>query len=122
MAKIKLIKSDGTVIKYSGSYDAEKGVIFSGTKRIYPGRDDTVEVGPCFVATAVYGDANAPQVQVLRTWRDSEILPTRWGKGFVYFYYWIGPYGAWAIRHFPILGRPTRWLLDRIANGIERRS
>ena len=41
----------------------------------------------CFVATAVYGDRNAPQVNVLRDFRDNVLAKSATGKAFVDFYY-----------------------------------
>ena len=41
----------------------------------------------CFVATAVYGDVNAPQVEVLREFRDNVLKDYTLGRAFVEFYY-----------------------------------
>lgn len=41
----------------------------------------------CFVATAVYGDVNAPQVQKLREIRDNVLVQNSLGRAFVDFYY-----------------------------------
>ena len=41
----------------------------------------------CFVATAVYGDIDAPQVQVLREFRDDVLMRNEVGRTAVNFYY-----------------------------------
>jgi len=41
----------------------------------------------CFVATAVYGDINAPEVQTLRDFRDNVMVNTSLGRKVVEFYY-----------------------------------
>lgn len=41
----------------------------------------------CFIATAVYGDKNAPQVQKLREFRDNVLMQSSTGRAFVNFYY-----------------------------------
>ena len=41
----------------------------------------------CFVATAVYGDRNAPQVEALREFRDNVLMQDPMVKVFVAFYY-----------------------------------
>ena len=41
----------------------------------------------CFVATVVYGDINAPQVEALRGFRDNVLMQSELGKTFVNFYY-----------------------------------
>jgi len=45
----------------------------------------------CYVATAVYGSYDCPQVWVLRRFRD-DVLDERWyGKAFIKLYYYISP-------------------------------
>jgi DNA-binding beta-propeller fold protein YncE len=66
--------------------------------------------GPCFIATAAYGSEMAPQVQLLRDFRDRRLMTHRPGRAFVAFYY----------RHSPALAewiRPseTRRALVRAA-------
>jgi len=41
----------------------------------------------CFVATAVYGDINAPEVQVLRDFRDDVLRRSALGRKAIDFYY-----------------------------------
>ena len=41
----------------------------------------------CFVATAVYGDIDAPEVQVLREFRDNVLMESDLGRKVVDFYY-----------------------------------
>lgn len=48
---------------------------------------EEVESDICFVATAVYGSKNAPQVQTLRDFRDNVLMKNTLGKAFVNFYY-----------------------------------
>ncbi len=49
---------------------------------------------PCFVATAVYGDALHPEVVVLRAWRDTVLVKSRPGQQFVRIYGVVGPFLA----------------------------
>ncbi|OGW26617.1 MAG: hypothetical protein A2X56_11295 [Nitrospirae bacterium GWC2_57_13] len=48
----------------------------------------------CFIATATYGYYSAPQVQVLRDFRDRYLLTNAPGRYFVNWYYTAGPVGA----------------------------
>ena len=41
----------------------------------------------CFVATAVYGSRDAPQVRTLRDFRDNVLMQSSTGRAFVDFYY-----------------------------------
>jgi len=60
------------------------------------GGDDDI----CFIATAAFGDIDAPQVRLLREMRDRSLLKTEWGRRFVRFYYrWSPPVAAWLKEH-----------------------
>jgi hypothetical protein len=54
----------------------------------------------CFIATAAYGTAMDPHIDVLRWFRDRYLLQTKWGKSFVQLYYRTSP---------PI----ARWISER---------
>lgn len=47
--------------------------------------------GRCFVATACYGSYDAPEVLILRKYRDEKLLNTFLGSAFVRFYYAVSP-------------------------------
>ena len=48
---------------------------------------EKVEERECFVATVVYGDRNAPQVETLREFRNNVLMQSVAGRAFVDFYY-----------------------------------
>jgi hypothetical protein len=66
----------------------------------------------CFIATAVYGDFNAPEVVALRRWRDQSLMPMRAGRIFVAVYYWVSPPIANFLSRNPWLARRARKFLD----------
>jgi hypothetical protein len=65
----------------------------------------------CFIATAAYGFYSAPQVQVLRDFRDRYLLTNAPGRAFVAWYYLYGPRGAHFINAHPWLKPPVRFAL-----------
>ena len=65
----------------------------------------------CFIATAAYGFYDAPQVQVLRKFRDSYLMTNAPGRSFVAWYYQHGPRGAAFINAHPWLKLPVRFAL-----------
>lgn len=71
--------------------------------------DEVFDVG-CFVATAAHEDATAPEVRVLRRYRDEVLRRSVAGRLFVRAYYGLGPYGARMIR-----GRPRAKAAVRLA-------
>ena len=54
---------------------------------IYYGKSDS----GCYVATAVYGSYNCPQVWTLRRFRDNTLDATWYGRAFIKTYYAISP-------------------------------
>lgn len=56
----------------------------------------------CFIATAAYGDSNAPDIRVLRRFRDNVLLTNSVGQDFVETYYDYGPAAANFIADRPV--------------------
>lgn len=67
----------------------------------------------CFVATAIYGDQNHPQVQKLRNFRDARLNNSIAGRHFIKFYYAFGPTLALLPRSSKLTKRVLRHILDR---------
>lgn len=65
----------------------------------------------CFVATAVYGNANHPDVLTLRWWRDAALARSWGGRRFIACYYGLGPVIAAFVRKSPVLMRMVRRIL-----------
>lgn len=52
---------------------------------------ETMQGGGCYVATAVYGSYDCPQVWTLRRYRDHTLAETWYGRAFIRTYYAISP-------------------------------
>ncbi|MDO9353889.1 MAG: CFI-box-CTERM domain-containing protein [Solirubrobacteraceae bacterium] len=65
----------------------------------------------CYVATAAHGDFDAPEVVVLRQYRDERLRVRPVGRAFSWAYYRFGPYPAAVIDRVPELRAPARQLL-----------
>ena len=75
----------------------------------------TLEKKGCFIATAVYGGADTPEVQQFYRIRDHYLSQSVAGRFFIAFYYKVSPGMARWIQNKPILKQLTRTLvLDRI--------
>lgn len=65
----------------------------------------------CFIATACYGDYDAPEVIVLRKYRDEVLYQTEAGKIFIKIYYSVSPTFAKVIRQSVYFRNITRRIL-----------
>ena len=77
--------------------------------------------GPCYVATAVYGSYDCPEVWTLRRFRDNTLAETWYGMSFIKMYYAISPT---LVRWFG----NTTWFktlwrkpLDKLVNTLNRK-
>lgn len=85
-------------------------------KSVYPFDDDLwIGSSPCFIATAAYGSAMAPEVRTLRAFRDRVLLAAPFGSAVVELYYRLSPPLAAVIGHRPALKFAARCLLAPIA-------
>ena len=79
-------------------------------QRRQPSRDSG---GGCYIATAVYGSYDAPEVLVLRRFRDEYLAKSVFGRSLIRTYYRISPRLADHLRTHPMVNRPVRVVLDR---------
>lgn len=68
----------------------------------------------CFIATAAYGDIDAPEVEQLRKFRDKSLMTNPFGRGFVKAYYRVSPPFARLIARKPALRMAARKVLDAV--------
>lgn len=65
---------------FDGDGDIDADDDFQGDMMLYPG-------GGCFIATAVYGDYDHPQVKVLQGFRDQVLVKSQPGRCFISWYF-----------------------------------
>ena len=70
----------------------------------------------CFIATAAYGDVDAPEVEQLRRFRDERLVTNPVGNAFVRLYYSVSPPFARLIARRPRLRMAVRRALDLLRN------
>lgn len=76
----------------------------------------------CFIATMIYGDYCAPEVRVLRRFRD-QVLDKHWlGRKAINLYYKYSPFFVRKIQHIEIAKKIIKLLIDGVVKCIERHS
>lgn len=70
--------------------------------------------GGCYVATAVYGSYNCPQVWTLRRYRDDTLAKTWYGRLFIRAYYAISPVLVKCFGHRKWVIKLWRGMLDKL--------
>jgi hypothetical protein len=70
----------------------------------------------CYVATMVYGSYDAPEVLILRRFRDDVLTHYSWGRAFIKWYYANSPGFVARYRNSPRVNRFIRFLLNRLVN------
>ncbi len=73
----------------------------------------------CYIATAVYGNYDAPEVIVLREFRDKYLKKNYLGLLFIRFYYAIAPTVVKLTKNQRMFNRFVKMLLDRFVNKLK---
>lgn len=79
--------------------------------------------GNCYIATACYGDCNAPEVMAFRDFRDRILLKNAFGRYFVAFYYYFSPFWAEKLKNKPKINAIVRkYILNPIYQRIKNQN
>lgn len=74
--------------------------------------------GGCYIATAVYGSYDAPEVMVLREFRDERLRRTALGRTFIATYYALSPSLARRLPRHKRLSARIRGMLDFVVDRL----
>ena len=72
-----------------------------------------IDTSGCYIATAVYGSYDAPQVMILRSYRDEVLTKSILGRAFIIIYYKLSPRVACWLRNADPFNRWIRSILDK---------
>lgn len=113
-ANAEIIQEYGDKIrKYEPFYQGPKIVVNSGNSG-----DSSSGGGGCYVATAVYGSYDCPQVWTLRRYRDYTLAETWYGRAFIYAYYAISPTLVKWFGHTEWFKKMWKGTLDRMVTRL----
>lgn len=110
--------------KYEPSYQTPKNQSTADIMHSIETSNATPSNGGCYVATAVYGSYECPQVWTLRRYRDYTLSETWYGRAFIKTYYAISPTLVKWFGHTDWFKNMWKVKLDRMvaklqANGVE---
>ncbi|WP_157155919.1 CFI-box-CTERM domain-containing protein [Diaminobutyricimonas sp. LJ205] len=74
--------------------------------------------GGCYIATAVYGSYDAPEVMVLRKFRDERLQRSAPGRGVIAAYYAVSPALAWRLPKHRRLSSQIRRVHDSVVDRL----
>lgn len=80
---------------------------------------NTSAKGSCYVATAVYGSYDCPQVWTLRRYRDNALSNTWYGRAFVKVYYTVSPTVVRLFGKTKWFNNFWRFKLDKLVNELK---
>lgn len=78
--------------------------------------------GGCYVATAVYGSYDSPEVKVLRRYRDEVMVKSGPARAFIRTYYLVSPPMARCLRDAGTADRLVMQILDRLVKTVGSRA
>lgn len=104
----------------------QRGIVKEYTEKIQkyePSYSPPCEESHCYVATAVYGSYDCPEVWTLRRFRDGTLAKTWYGRAFIHIYYAVSPTLVRWFGHTEWFKKLWRGKLDRMvarlnANGV----
>lgn len=76
--------------------------------------------GGCYVATAVYGSYDCPEVWTLRRFRDNYLKNSAAGRAFIRFYYAVSPKLVAKCGHYHAFQAPVRAILNRFVDKLKK--
>lgn len=82
--------------------------------------EEGTKSGGCYVATAVYGSYDCPQVWTLRRFRDNTLAETWYGRAFIRTYYAISPTLVKWFGHTEWFKKMWRGKLDKMVNKLQK--
>lgn len=114
--------SDDTVAKYRNVLSMIKqGLPAEMQNVIADEKISNPSSGPCYVATAIYGSYNCPEVWTLRRFRDNTLDEKWYGRAFIKTYYAISPTLVKWFGETQWFKKMWRKPLDRMVSSLQRK-
>lgn len=105
--------------KYDSSYQTPRNIPNVFDPRNNPNDVKRESENGCYVATAVYGSYDCPQVWTLRRYRDYTLAETWYGRAFIHTYYAISPTLVKWFGHTEWFKKMWKGKLDRMVEKLQ---
>lgn len=105
--------------KYDPSYQPPRNQTTADIMKSIETTSSTTSSGGCYVATAVYGSYDCPQVWTLRRYRDYTLAETWHGRAFIRTYYAISPTLVKWFGHTSWFKKMWKGKLDRMVANLQ---
>ena len=118
------INKHNSLMSYFAQKETNKNIIMEYVSKIqkyessYSAPDINTSSGGCYVATAVYGSYDCPQVWTLRRYRDNVLAQTWYGRVFIRTYYATSPTLVKWFGHTDWFKRLWKGKLDRLVSNL----
>lgn len=99
-----------------------KPVQTSTNKHVQASTNEPAKKEGCYIATAVYGSYDAPEVMTLRCFRDNTLKKSYFGRLFIRVYYTLSPPIAKKLKNAHKINGFVRRILDRWVNKLNEKS
>ena len=93
----------------------------SGKRNTYSSTHKTNKSEGCYIATAVYGSYDAPEVMTLRRFRDETLRNSSFGRWFIRTYYRLSPPVAEKLKNAKRINAFVRSILDKWVERLNRK-
>lgn len=101
--------------------DALRNDVCSWLRATLHARELPAPKGGCYIATAVYGSYDCPQVWTLRRFRDNTLASTWYGRTFISLYYAVSPTLVKWFGESAWFQKVWRSMLDTMVNKLHRK-
>lgn len=119
-----VIMASDQFVKYKSDDEVLEDIRKALDKFVNKGDKFTIEKsssGGCYIATAVYGSYDCPEVWTFRRYRDEHLASSVVGRMFIKTYYAISPMVVKRFGESEWFNRFWRGKLDRIADNLKRK-
>ena len=118
-SKKSAVKSKSHTPSSKSKYFSDSYTDNNESRYISTQQPETEKNEGCYIATAVYGSYGAPEVMILRRFRDETLKNSVFGRWFIRTYYRLSPPVAKKLKNMKLINAFVRHILDKWIKKLE---